>query len=189
LITKDKGIFKYLLALRNAYQVVSHTFHVYLWDLLPGTRDNESHVFTRVRQRRNQYHVQAKQAETNEIQLRPHSANGTLTFLHKHVGKENSDQFIMDILRHARNLGVNIYEWCNPFGPLVRAYLRTADVDYLGVKELQRVNKCITSQITDFEQAILAQASDKGSPSLYLMVHLNLMNSSGISQPLMWNLQ
>ncbi len=62
-------------------------------------------------------------------------------------------------------------------------------MDYLGVKELQRVNKCITSQITDFEQAILAQFSDKGSPSLYLMVHFNLMNSSGISQPLMWNLQ
>jgi hypothetical protein len=25
-----------LLALRNVYQVASHTFHVYLWDLLPG---------------------------------------------------------------------------------------------------------------------------------------------------------
>ena len=150
-----------ILALRNVYKVAWHTFHIYLWDLSPGTRDNESHVFTRVRQRRNQYLIQAKQAETNGLQLRPHSANGTLTFLHKHVGKEDSDQFIMGILRHTRNLGVNIYEWCNPFG---RAYLRTADMDYLGVKELQRVNKGITLQITDFEQAILAQVSDKWKP-------------------------
>jgi hypothetical protein len=37
-------------------------------------------------------------------------------------------------------------------------------VEYLGVKELQRVNKCITSQITDFEQATLAQISDKWKP-------------------------
>jgi hypothetical protein len=46
-----------LLALRNIYKVASHTFHVYLWDLLPGTGDNESHVITRVRERRNQYLV------------------------------------------------------------------------------------------------------------------------------------
>jgi hypothetical protein len=37
-------------------------------------------------------------------------------------------------------------------------------MDYLGVKELQRVNKGITLQITDFEQAILAQVSDKWKP-------------------------
>ena len=37
-------------------------------------------------------------------------------------------------------------------------------MDYLGNSELQRVNKCITSQITDFEQAILAQVSDKWKP-------------------------
>jgi hypothetical protein len=37
-------------------------------------------------------------------------------------------------------------------------------VEYLGGKELQRVNKCITSQITDFEQATLAQISDKWKP-------------------------
>ena len=46
-----------LLALRNIYKVASHTFYVYLWDLLPGTGDNESHVITRVRERRNQYLV------------------------------------------------------------------------------------------------------------------------------------
>ena len=42
--------------------------------------------------------------------------------------------------------------------------MRTSDVEYLGDTELHRVNKCITSQITDFKQAILAQVSDKWKP-------------------------
>ena len=106
-------------------------------------------------------------AEDAGLKLRPHSAKDTLTFLHKHFVKENSDQFIikwMLILRHTRDPGVSLYEWCNSFGPLVRTYLRTSDVDYLGDTELHRVNKCITSQVTDFEQAILAQVSDKWKP-------------------------
>ena len=153
-----------LLALRSIYQVASHTFHVYLWDLLPGARDNGSHVFTQVKEGRNQYLVQAEAAG---LKLRPHSAKDTLTFLHKHFVKENTDQFIikwMLILRHTREPGINLYEWCNSFGPLIRTYLRTSSVDYLGKAELQRVNKCITSQITDFEQSILAQVSDKWKP-------------------------
>jgi hypothetical protein len=102
-----------LLALRSVYQVASHTFYVYLWDLLPGARENASHVFTQVKEGRNQYLVQAKQAEAAGLKLRPHSAKDTLTFLHKHFVKENCDQFIikwMMILRHTRDPGVSIYE-------------------------------------------------------------------------------
>jgi hypothetical protein len=62
-------------------------------------------------------------------------------------------------------------------------------VDYLGFKELQKFNKCITSLITDFEQATLAQVSDKWKPITLADGAFNLMNSSGISQPLMRNLQ
>ena len=107
-----------LLALRNIYQVASHTFHVYLWDLIPGARANTSHVFTQVKEGRNQYAVEAKQAESNGLQLRPHSAKDTLTFLFRHFVKENGDQFIikwMLILRHTRDPGVNLYEWCKFF--------------------------------------------------------------------------
>ena len=66
-----------LLALRNVNQVASHTFHVYLWDLIPGARENTSHVFTQAKEGRNQYSVEAKQAEANGLQLRPHSAKET----------------------------------------------------------------------------------------------------------------
>jgi hypothetical protein len=62
-----------LQALRSVYLVASHTFHVYMWDLLPGARaENTSHVFTQVKEGRNQYLLQAKQAEDAGLKLRPH---------------------------------------------------------------------------------------------------------------------
>jgi hypothetical protein len=70
----------------------------------------------------------------------------------------------MDILRHSRAPGISIYEWCNSFSPLIRTFLRISQAQDLSNVELQRVNKCITAQITDFEQAVLAQANDKLKP-------------------------
>ncbi len=97
-----------LLALRHVYQVASHTFHVYLWDLIPGARENSFHVFTQVKEGRNQYAVEAKQARAEGLKLHPHSAKDTLTFLYKHFVKENGDQFLikwMLILTHTRDPG------------------------------------------------------------------------------------
>jgi hypothetical protein len=90
-----------------------------------------------------------------------------LDFLKKHFVKESSDQQIikwMDILRHTRAPGVSLYEWCNSFSPLVRAFLRISQDDDLGNVEQQRVNKCISAQITDFEQSVLVQANDTWRP-------------------------
>jgi hypothetical protein len=73
-----------IIALRAIYKVASHTFHVYLWDLVPGARVNESHVFTRIRESRNQQLVQVGQADAAGMLLKPYSAKDTLTFLEKH---------------------------------------------------------------------------------------------------------
>jgi hypothetical protein len=70
----------------------------------------------------------------------------------------------MDILRHTRHPGISIYEWCNSFSPLIKSYLRISQSDDLNAQEQHRVNQCITSQITDFEKSILAQANDKWKP-------------------------
>jgi hypothetical protein len=70
----------------------------------------------------------------------------------------------MDILRHTRLPGTSLYKWCNSFSPLIRAFLRISQDDDLGAAEQHRVNKCITAQITDFEQAVLVQANDKWRP-------------------------
>jgi hypothetical protein len=128
-----------ILALRNIYKVASQTFHVYLWDLIQGARDNESHVFTRVKENRNQYLVQSRLADLAGLKLKPHSAKDTLDFLKKHFVKESSDQLIikwMDILRHSRAPGISIYEWCNSFAPLIRTFLRIAQVPDLSAVEL-----------------------------------------------------
>jgi hypothetical protein len=124
-------------------------------------------VLTRVKENHNQYLVQARLADLAGLRLKPHSAKDTLDFLKKHFVKESSDQLIikwMDIFRHSRAPGISIYEWCNSFAPLIRTYLRIAQETDLSAVELQRVNKCITAQITDFELAILAQANDKWKP-------------------------
>ncbi len=105
-----------VIALRAIYKVASHTFHVYLWDLMPGARGNESHVFTRIRECRNQQLVQVRQADAAGMTLKPYSAKDTLTFLEKHFVQDSGDQYIikwMNILRHTRHPGISIYEWCN----------------------------------------------------------------------------
>ncbi len=96
--------------------------------------------------------------------LKPYSAKDTLIFLEKHFVQDSGDQYIikwMNILRHTRHPGVGIYEWCNSFSPLIRSYLRISQAEDLKAQEQRRVNQCITSQTTDFEQSILAQANDK----------------------------
>ena len=156
-----------ILSLRNIYKVASHTFHVYLLDLLQGARTSDSHVFTRVKENRNQYLLESRLADAQGMRLKPHSAKDTLDFLKKHFVKESSDQQIikwMDILRHTRAPGVGLYEWCNSFSPLVRAFLRISQDDDLGSAEQLRVNKCISAQITDFEQSVLVQANDTWRP-------------------------
>jgi hypothetical protein len=103
-----------VLSLRNIYKVASHTFHVYLWDLLQGARTSDSHVFTRIKESRNQYLVESKLADAAGMKLKPHSAKDTLDFLKKHFVKESSDQIVikwMDILRHNRVPGISLYEW------------------------------------------------------------------------------
>ncbi len=124
-------------------------------------------MFTRVKESRNQYLVQSKLADAAGMRLKPHSAKDTLDFLKKHFVKESSDQMVikwMDILRHTGTPGVSVYEWCNSLSPLIRAFLKISQDDDLGTIEQHRVNKCITAQITDFEQAVLVQANDKWRP-------------------------
>ncbi len=141
---------------------------MYLLDLLQGARTSDSHVFTRIKENRNQYLVESKLADAAGMKLKPHSAKHTLDFLKKHFVKESSDQIVikwMDIiLRHTRVPGTSLYDWCNSFSPLIRSFLRISQDEDLGTVEQHRVNKCITAQITDFEQSVLVQANDKWRP-------------------------
>ena len=51
------------------------------------------------------------------------------------------------------------------FQPSHKTFLRISQAqDLSNMVEQQRVNKCITAQINDFEQAVLAHANDKWKP-------------------------
>jgi hypothetical protein len=88
-----------ILSLRNIYKAASHTFHVYLLDLLQRVRTSDSHVFTRIKESRNQYLVQSKLADTAGLKLKPHSAKDTLAGLPQKAlcqGKQRPDSNQMD---------------------------------------------------------------------------------------------
>ena len=149
--------------LRRIYKIASQTFHVLLWDLIPGARAHSSHIFTRIREARNQHLILAREA--NDIsQVRHHSAKDTLRYILEHFVKESDDlQAIswMNILKHTRAVKQNIYEWCNSFTPLTRAYLRAGDMVALGATQLKRLNQCAAAQFTDFEQSVLVQTNER----------------------------
>ncbi len=80
---------------------------------MPGARVNESHVFTRIRECRNQQLVQVRQADAAGMVLKPYSAKDTFAFLEKNFVQDTGDQHIikwMDILQHTRHPGIGIYE-------------------------------------------------------------------------------
>ena len=71
----------------------------------------------------------------------------------------------MNILKHTRVVKQTIYEWCNSFTPLTRAYLRAGDAVALDATKSKRLNQCAAAQFTDFEQSILVQTNEQWKAS------------------------
>ena len=149
--------------LRRIYKIASQTFHVLLWDLITGARTHSSHIFTSIKEARNQHLILAREA--NDIsQVRHHTAKDTLRYILEHFVKESDDlQAIswMNILKHTRVVKQTIYEWCNSFTPLIRAYLRAGDLVALEAPKAKRLNQCAAAQFTDFEQSVLVQTNER----------------------------
>jgi hypothetical protein len=148
--------------LRRIYKIASQTFHVLLWDLVPGARIHSSHIFTRIKEAWNQHLILTREA--NDVMLvKHHSAKDTLRYILEHFVKESDDlQAIswMHILKHTRVVKQSIYEWCNSFTPLTRAYLRARDATVLDATKTKRLNQCAAAQFTDFEQSVLVQTNE-----------------------------
>ncbi len=70
------------LLLARIQKFTSHTFHVFIWDLIPGAKDGRLLLFTR-----NQY--LAKNRSTSSA--KPYSALDTLTFIQNHFVQENEN--------------------------------------------------------------------------------------------------
>jgi hypothetical protein len=126
-----------ILSLRNIYKVASHTLHVYLLDLLQGAKTSDSHVFTRVKESRNQYLIQSKLVDA--AGMKPHSVKDTLDFLKQR--RTLSRKAVTRWLSSGWTPGVGVYEWGNSFSTLIRAFLRISQDDDLGTVEQHCVNK------------------------------------------------
>jgi hypothetical protein len=142
------------LLLARIQKFTSHTFHVFIRDLIPGAKDGRSLLFTRIVEHRNQY--LAKNRSTSSA--KPYSALDTLTFIQSHFVQENENAMHISwtaILLHTRDLLQPLYQWQASFDPLTRKY-EQAKSKAMSKVEFRKMKCLISKQITDEEKVILA---------------------------------
>ena len=142
------------LLLARIQKFTSHTFHVFIRDLVPGARAGRSLLFTRIVEHRNQYLAKNRSTPTSK----PYSALDTLTFIQNHFVQENENAVHISwttILLHTRELLQPLYQWQASFDPLTRKYEQAKTKD-LTKTEYRKLKCLITKQITDDEKVILA---------------------------------
>ncbi len=114
-----KSSLKLLLA--RIQKVTSHTFHVFLRELIPGAKVGRSLLFTRIVEHRNQY-LTATRSKKN---TKPYSALDTLKFIEDFYVQSNENSVHIAwtaILLHTRELLQPLYQWQASFDPLARKY-------------------------------------------------------------------
>jgi hypothetical protein len=100
-IASMKSSLKLLLA--RIQKFTSHTFHVFLRDLIPGARNGRSLLFTRIVEHRNQYLAAAR----SKRNTKPYSAMDTLKFIEASYVQTNENSVHIAwtmILLHTREL-------------------------------------------------------------------------------------
>jgi hypothetical protein len=147
-----KSSLKLLLA--RIQKVTSHTFHVFLWELIPGAKVGRSLLFTRIVEHRNQY-LTATRSKKN---IKPYSAMDTLKFIEDFYVQSNENSVHIAwtaILSHTRELLQPLYQWQASFDSLARKY-EQSKTKGLVKTELRKLKVLIAKQITDDEKVILA---------------------------------
>ncbi len=132
----------------------SHTFHVFLRDLIPGAKLGRSLLFTRVVEHRNQYLAKNRTAAP----VKDFSALDTLSFIESNYVQDNENSVHIAwtaILLHTREILLPLYQWQTSFNPLTRKY-EQAKGKGLNKSEFRKLKCLISKQITDEEKIILA---------------------------------
>ena len=142
------------LLLARIQKFTSHTFHVFLRDLIPGARKGRSLLFTRIVEHRNQYLAGNRSNAT----AKAYSAKDTLSFIELNYVQDNDNTVHIAwtaILLHTRELLQPLYQWQASFDPLLRKY-EQAKTKTLTKTETRKLKCLITKQVTDDEKVILA---------------------------------
>ena len=147
-----KSSLKLLLA--RIQKFTSHTFHVFLRDLIPGARKGRSLLFTRIVEHRNQFLANNRSSSAPKV----YSALNTLSFIEANYVQDNDNTRHIAwtaILLHTRELMQPLYQWQASFDPLVRKY-EQAKSKPLGKPEFRKLKCLIAKQTTDDEKVILS---------------------------------
>jgi hypothetical protein len=150
-IESMKSSLKLLLA--RIQKFTSHTFHVFLRDLIPGARNGRSLLFTRIVEHRNQYLAAARSKKNTK----PYSAMDTLKFIEASYVQTNENSVHIAwtmILLHTRELQQPLYQWQASFDPLTRKYEQSKGT-VLSNPEMRKIKILIAKQITDDEKVVL----------------------------------
>jgi hypothetical protein len=142
------------LLLARIQKFTSHTFHVFLRDLIPGAKLGRSLLFTRVVEHRNQYLAKNRTA----IAGKEYSALDTISFIEANYVQNNENSVHIAwtaILLHTRDVLLPLYQWQTSFDPLTRKY-EQAKGKSLNKTEFRKIKCHIAKQITDEEKIILA---------------------------------
>jgi hypothetical protein len=135
------------LLLARIQKFTSHTFHVFLRDLIPGAKLGRSLLFTRVVEHRNQYLSKNRTA----IGTKEYSALDTLSFIEANYVQNNENSVHIAwtaILLHTRDVLLPLYQWQTSFDPLTRKY-EQAKGKTLSRPEFRKSKCLIAKQITD----------------------------------------
>jgi hypothetical protein len=141
------------LLLARIQKFTSHTFHVFLRDLIPGAKLGRSLLFTRVVEHRNQYLAKTRTA----VSAKEYSALDTLPFIESNYVQDNENSVHIAwtaILLHTREVLLPLYQWQTSFDPLTRKY-EQAKGKTLNRSEFRKLKCLIAKQITDEEKIIL----------------------------------
>jgi hypothetical protein len=142
------------LLLARIQKFTSHTFHVFLRDLIPGARKGRSLLFTRIVEHRNQY----LSGNRSNATAKAYSAKDTLSFIEANYVQDNDNTVHIAwtaILLHTRELLQPLYQWQASFDPLLRKY-EQAKTKTLTKTETRKLKCLIAKQVTDDEKVILA---------------------------------
>jgi hypothetical protein len=149
-------------ALRRIYKLNSDTFHTFLVGLIPRARENKSHLFTRIKAKREQHLVRQRAYKSQQgtapslppRQAQVHSALHTLDFIEQHYVRDNENSVHIlwtHILLHTREPMVNVHNWVVSFELPVRRITQCQGTA-LDKAQTSRLRQLIPKQITDAEK-------------------------------------
>ncbi len=154
-------------SLLRIYTLTSHSFHVLLRELIPKARFDQSNMFTHIKGARTEHmlNLRAHHGKTrdtnlpplNAEQLKPHSAQHTITFIEQEYVELDDDAphyTWSDILTATRRPHMSLYAWVDSFTLLALRYGET--VKKISKTRQTKINRTVCKQITDEEKLTIA---------------------------------